>query len=197
MQQLTLVYMITYYTALCNGKGRGWKEIAELYNSGKKALYMIITYKVSSVLGDNPHLYLVVGKVGVFNAWQLVRLSTETERHRPIYHLWKTSHDIRGPMKSCTISHCQSQPVRRIDISTSCTISHNRHKKYWCTHQSYGPKKFPREHYCFHKQKVSFFKCLKTMNSKCLLFTQYVCLWFVKKWLNLEVSRKMKWRYNY
>ena len=99
MQQLTLVYMITYYTALCNGKGRGWKEIAELYNSGKKALYMIITYKVSSVLGDNPHLYLVVGKVGVFTAWQLVRLSAETERHRPIYHLWKTSHDIRGPMR--------------------------------------------------------------------------------------------------
>ena len=24
-------------------------------------------------------------------------------------------------------------------------------KKHWCTHQSYGPKKFPREHHCFHK----------------------------------------------
>ena len=30
------------------------------------------------------------------------------------------------------------------------------HKKHWCTHQSYGPKKFPREHHCFHKQNVSF-----------------------------------------
>ena len=48
-------------------------------------------------------------------------------------------------------------------------------KKHWCTHQSYGPKKFPREHYCFQKQKVSFFKCLKIMNSDRLLFTQYVC----------------------
>ena len=27
-------------------------------------------------------------------------------------------------------------------------------KKHWCTHQSYGPKTFPREHYCFHKQNV-------------------------------------------
>ena len=34
-------------------------------------------------------------------------------------------------------------------------------KKHWCTHQSYGPKKFPREHYCFHKQKVSFFQVSK------------------------------------
>ena len=35
------------------------------------------------------------------------------------------------------------------------------HKKHWCTHQSYGPKKFPREHYCFHKQKVTFFQVSK------------------------------------
>ena len=38
---------------------------------------------------------------------------------------------------------------------------HNVYKKHWCTHQSYGPKKFPREHYCFHKQKVSFFQVSK------------------------------------
>ena len=30
----------------------------------------------------------------------------------------------------------------------------NIHKKHWCTHQSYGPKKFPIGHHCFHKQNV-------------------------------------------
>ena len=29
------------------------------------------------------------------------------------------------------------------------------YKKHWCTHQSYGTKKFPRVHHCFHKQNVS------------------------------------------
>ena len=30
-----------------------------------------------------------------------------------------------------------------------------QNKQHWCTHHSYGPKKFPREHHCFHKQNVA------------------------------------------
>ena len=57
-------------------------------------------------------------------------------------------------------------PIRRVYLFIIITIDYiNLYKKHWCTHQSYGPKKFPREHYCFHKKRCLFFKCLKTMNS--------------------------------
>ena len=43
-------------------------------------------------------------------------------------------------------------------------------EKHWCTHQSYGPNKFPREQHCFHKQfQVSEDPLTCKMNSDCLL----------------------------
>ena len=51
--------------------------------------------------------------------------------------------------------NCQSYTV--VDTCT-CTLYiymlNKKHCMHWCTHQIYGPKKFPREHHCFHKQNV-------------------------------------------
>ena len=64
-------------------------------------------------------------------------------------------------------------------------ITNYINKKNWCTHQSYGPKKFPKEHHCSIKN-VSFTcyiligqcsKCLKTHKQISKIYSIMICRW--------------------
>ena len=50
--------------------------------------------------------------------------------------------------------HTKSTSVPLIPETVSTTTTSSE-KKHWCTHQSYGPSKFTKEHTCFNKQNVS------------------------------------------
>ena len=86
---------------------------------------------------------------------------------------------------------------RTLSLSLSLSVLHVLaksfwSKKHWCTHESYGPKKFPKEHHCFQKQNVSLANAKLTVEFRGDPLFKTVRKYInKKKWLNSEVSRKM------